>query len=191
MTLDFDFESVKLSSTFAAGIMVEKLVTTIPVRKPKSGLEFFRVRDDPEWTFSMYLLDLKEGEEEKYIVTPQLISEVMDTGKLKPVMIYTMMTHTHKVFFLSDIPLPDADGKDNEYNRSRREAYGIAKEKWVKIQANMSLGAYEIFLAKGELPEPVWPDEPKTMKDAFQIAFKNKIIDSIDHLVLKQLRGEL
>ena len=191
MTLDFDFDSVKLSPSFEAATLVEKLITTIPIRKPKSGLEFFRVRDDPEWTFKTYLLDLKDGEDEKYIVVPQLIPEVLDTGRLKPVMLYTLMTHTHKVFFLSDIPLQDADGKDNEYNRSRREAYEMAKEKWVKIQANMPLGAYEIFRAKGELPDPVWPDEPKTMKEALKIAFKNKIIDSIDHPVLKQLRGEL
>lgn len=191
MPSDFDFDSVKLSPTFEAATLVEKLITTIPIRKPKSGLEFFRVRDDPEWIFKTYLLDLKDGEDEKYIVAPQLIPEVLDTGRLKPVLLYTLMTHTHKVFFLSDIPLQDADGKDNEYNRSRREAYEIAKEKWVKIQANMPLGAYEIFRARGELPDPVWPDEPGTMKDALKIAFKNKIIDSIDHPVLKQLRGEL
>lgn len=188
---EFDFDSIKLSPTFAAGLMVEKLITTIPVRKPKSGLEFFRVRDDPEWTFSMHLLDLKEGEEEKYVVSPHLISEVSETGRLKPVTIYTLMTHTHKVFFLSDIPHADADGKDNGYNRSRREAYELAKTKWVKIQANMALGAYDVILAKGELPEPTWPEEPATIKDALKIAFKNKIIDSTDHPVLKQLRGEI
>ena len=31
-------------------------------------------------------------------------------------------------------------------------------EKWVRVTANMSLGAYEIFEASGDLPEPVWPD---------------------------------
>lgn len=188
---DFDFDSVRLSPTFEAAALVEQLITVIPVRKPKSGLEFFRVRDDPEWTFNTLLLDLKEGEDEKYIVALSLIPEVLDTGKLKPVTIYTLITHTHKVFFLSDVPLPDPDGKDNDYNRSRREAYDMAKTKWIKIQADKALGAYRIFKAKGELPEPFWPEEPKTMKDALKIAFKNKIIDSIDHPILKQLRGEL
>ncbi len=188
--MDFDFDSVKLSPTFVAGMMVEKLITTIPIRKP-NAYEFFRIRDDSEWTFSLYLLDLNEGDEEKYIVAPELISDVMDIGRLKPVMIYTLITHTHKIFFLSDVPLPDQDGKDNGYNRTRRESYAIGTKKWVRIKANKALGAYEISLAKGELPEPKWPKEPKTIKDALNIAFKNKIIDSIDHPVLKQLRGEL
>lgn len=38
--MDFDFDSVKLSPTFAAGMIVEKLITTIPIRKP-NAYEFF------------------------------------------------------------------------------------------------------------------------------------------------------
>lgn len=95
--MDFDFDSIKLSPTFAAGTMVEKLITTIPIRKPNSD-EFLRVRDDPEWTFSMYVLYLNDGEEEKYIVAKELISEVMDIGKLRPVMIHTLITHTTRYF---------------------------------------------------------------------------------------------
>ena len=188
--MDFDFDSIKLSPTFAAGIRVEKLITTIPVRKPNAD-EFYRVRDDPEWTFSMYLLYLHDGEEEKYIVAKELISEVMSIGKLRPVMIHALITHTHKVFFLSDIPLPDPDGKENEYHRTRREAYAIATKKWVKIKANKPLAAYEIFTAKGKLSEPVWPQEPKTIIDTLKISFKDRVIDAIDPPVLKQLRGEL
>jgi hypothetical protein len=187
----FDFNKLKLPSTFEQGITTKKLVTTIPVRKPKSGLEFFRIRPELDWTFPAYLLDLKEGEEEKYMVIPELLEEVFSTGKLKPVKIYTGITFTGQVFFLSDIPLPDPDGKDNEYNRSRRLAYDLATTKWVKIQANMSLGAYDVIEAKSQLPEPVWPEEPTSMINALEIAFKDKLIDSYDHPVLKRLRGEL
>ncbi len=54
----------------------------------------------------------------------------------------------------------------------------------------MSLGAYRIFEATGELPEPEWPVE--NMRDLLEIAFKGgRLIDSIDHPVLKRLRGEV
>lgn len=76
------------------------------------------------------------------------------------------------------------DTTELEGNRTQLE------QKNVRIKANKALGAYEISLAKGELPEPKWPKEPKTIKDALKIAFKDRIIDSIDHPVLKQLRGE-
>lgn len=189
--MPFNFEDLRLPPTFERGTMAKKLMTTIPVRKPRSGLDFFRIRSENEWTFLTYLLDLKEGEEEKYLVVPILVDEVLSTGKLKPVMIYTGITYSGQVLFLSDIPLPDLDGKENEYNRSRRVAYEIAKTKWVKIQANKTLGAYETIKAVSELPEPVWPEEPESIEKALEIAFKGKIIDSSDHPVLKRLRGEL
>jgi hypothetical protein len=69
-----------------------------------------------------------------------LVPKIISTGKLKPVTIYTGITFTGQVLFLSDIPFPDMDGKDNEYNRSRRIAYDIAESKWIKIQANKALG---------------------------------------------------
>jgi len=189
--MEFDFNALRLPPTFEQGVTVKKLVTTVPIRKPKSGLEFFRIRPESEWVFRCFLLDLKEGEEEKYLINPAITPEVFSTGRLKPVTIYTGITFTGQVFFLSDIPLPDTDGKDNEYNRSRRVAYDLAETKWVKIQANKALGAYDIIEAVSKLPEPVWPEDPATMEKALEIAFKNNFIDSNEHPVLKRLRGEL
>ena len=55
------------------------------------------------------------------------------------------------------------------------------------MQANMALGAYEIFAAEQHLSEPEWPE--LSMNELLEIAFKNKIINRPDHLVLLQLRG--
>ena len=189
--MGFDFSRLRLPPTFEQGITTKKLVTTIPVRKPRSGLDFFRIRPESEWTFQTYLLDLKEDEEEKYLIDPDLVPKIISTGKLKPVTIYTGITFTGQVLFLSDIPFPDMDGKDNEYNRSRRIAYDIAESKWIKIQANKALGSYDITEAVSELPEPRWPEEPETMEKAIKVAFKNNLIEASDHPVLKRLRGEL
>ena len=51
----------------------------------------------------------------------------------------------------------------------------------------MGLGAYEIFEAMGKLPEPNWPDEG--FNELLEIAFKNRIINSPDHIVIQQLAG--
>jgi hypothetical protein len=189
--MSFDINSLRLPTTFEQGIITKKLVNTIPIRKPRPGLDFFRIRPEPEWTFQTFLLDLKEGEEEKYLVHPELVSEVIVTGKLKPVTIFTGITFTGQVLFLSDIPHPDIDGKDNGYNRSRRIAYEIAKFKWIKIQTNKALGSYDIMEAVSDFPEPVWPEDPATMNITLEIAFKHNLIESYDHPVLKRLRGEL
>jgi hypothetical protein len=55
------------------------------------------------------------------------------------------------------------------------------------VAANMSLGAYDVFEAMGELPEPEWPDI--SFNELITIAFKGRIIDSPDHPVLKRLKG--
>lgn len=76
-----------------------------------------------------------------------------------------------------------------QWNRSALEAANIAQTHWVRVAANMSLGAYEVFEATGDLPEPEWPSQD--FAELLRIAFKGKYIDSPDHAVLKRLRGEV
>jgi len=69
------------------------------------------------------------------------------------------------------------------------EAAQLATNRWVRVTANLGLGAYEIFEASAALPEPVWPDISFTQ--LLSIAFRDRFINSPDHPVLKRLRGEL
>ena len=59
--------------------------------------------------------------------------------------------------------------------------------KWVRIKANMSLGAYEIFSAESVMQDPTWPELP--FNELLRIAFRDRIISSADHPVVKRLRG--
>ena len=64
----------------------------------------------------------------------------------------------------------------------------MAQEGWVRIGANRSLGAYEIFQATSNVSDPEWPEQP--FSELIRIAFKNQFIDSIDHPVIRDLLGE-
>ena len=64
-----------------------------------------------------------------------------------------------------------------------------AETNWVRVQADMSLGAYDASAASGELGEPLWPTE--TLGQLLKIAFKESFIEDFDHPVLRKLRGEL
>ena len=55
------------------------------------------------------------------------------------------------------------------------------------MTANMSLGAYEIFEATGDLPEPTWPE--LSVAEILKIAFRDRIVDNGDHPVVQRLRG--
>jgi hypothetical protein len=53
----------------------------------------------------------------------------------------------------------------------------------------MALGAYDVFQANGDLPDPEWPIE--SLRELLRVGFKDRYIDNKDHLVLRKLRGEM
>ena len=67
------------------------------------------------------------------------------------------------------------------------QAADLARSSWLRIKADMALGGYQIHLAEGTLPDPVWPD--KTFQQLLTIAFRNRIIDGSDHPIIRKHRG--
>jgi hypothetical protein len=52
----------------------------------------------------------------------------------------------------------------------------------------MALGAYAMFEASSAIPDPIWPEA--TFKDLLKIGFRDRLVDGLDHPVIKRLRGE-
>ena len=184
-TLDpFAPENLRLSQDFNLTISVKKKLMTVPARKPNRQ-DFVRVHPDNAFHLETVVLELKE-ERETYLVDKALWPEL--PGDVIPKSLFTAINR-QGVVFIWPIRLPQEDGRQDEWNRSALEAALIAKEKWIRLAANMSLGAYEVFEATGTLPEPKWPEI--SFRELLEIAFKANYIDSLDHPVLKRLRGEL
>jgi hypothetical protein len=53
----------------------------------------------------------------------------------------------------------------------------------------MHVGAYDVFEAQGELPEPEWPEYDIGV--LVEVAFRGKIINSLDHPVVQSLLGQI
>ena len=49
----------------------------------------------------------------------------------------------------------------------------------------MNLGAYEIFEAVSKLPDPDWP--PLDFWQVIKIGFRDRLVDRLDHPVIKRL----
>ena len=179
----FDLESLRVSQDFVKDSGVKKLLTTVPVRKPNRQ-DFVRVHHDSSYVLDTMLLNLKE-ERETYLVAPSFRDEIPQ--ELTHTRL-ALATNRQKVLFLWQLRLPGSSGKTDAWSMSALEAYEEAKKNWVRISANMSLGAYEIYEALGNLSDPEWPDE--SMDEIVRIAFRNSFIDSYDHPVLRRLRGE-
>jgi hypothetical protein len=182
----FDPASLRLSQDFSAQLGVKKALLTIPVRKPDKAW-FVRVHPSGDYRLDTAVVELKE-EREIYLVNPDLRHELAAEATFSPRTLFTA-ANRQGVLFIWPVRLPGPDGKLDDWSRSALEAAMRAQTKWVRVQANMSLGAYDVYEAQARLPEPEWPD--KTLKELLRIAFKDKYIDRLDHPVLRKLRGEV
>ena len=176
-------ENLRLSQSFTETVGVKKLLTTIPVRKP-SPQDFVRVRPGPEYRENFPIVDLKDDREE-YIVTAGLVPELVGEYVTKTLF---LATNRQGTLFFWPVRLPGSDGKDLDWWRSGREAAELAMQGWVRVKANMNLGAYDIFQAESVISEPEWPE--LGYWELIKIAFRDHLITTTDHPVIKRLRGQ-
>ena len=182
----FDPERLRLSQDFGANLGVKKVIVTIPVRKP-SKEQWVRTHPEEAYQLQTGVVELKE-EREVYLVEPALWPALSAESTFSPRLLLTTMTR-QGVLFLWPIRLPDTSGKVDSWNRSALDAAQLAMKHWVRVVANMSLGGYDVNESSVELPEPEWPD--LSFRDILEIAFKDYVIETLEHPVLRRLRGEL
>jgi hypothetical protein len=178
----FDLNNLRLSQSFAETAGVKKLLKTVPVHKP-SPQDFVRVHPSHDYRMNAPVIELKD-EREEYIVTKELVPELV--GEFVSKTLFTAVNR-QGVTFLWPVRLPDPDGKEMEWWRSMREAAELAITKWTRVRANKHLGAYEMFVAESAMSEPIWPEVG--FQELVRLAFRDRLITSLDHPVIKRLRG--
>jgi hypothetical protein len=164
-----DLSKLRLDQNFADTVGVKKLLRTVPIKKP--GPQDF-VRVHPELRLvSAALVELKE-DREIYLVLPELAPEL--PGEFYTATLHLAMTR-QGVVFLWPTRGPGPDGRYLEWWRSATEAAELAKSHFIRLKANMALGAYEIFVAANQnIPEPVWPTE------SFEEIVKDRVPRQVD-----------
>jgi hypothetical protein len=177
----FDLDRLALPQSFAEAIGVRKLLTHVPVGKP-GNQDWSRVHPNPEFQRNLPVLILRT-EREMYLVTPEMLVEL--AGECVGVTMYTAIS-SQGVLRLWPVRLPGPDGKDLAWWSTEREAAELAKKQWVRIKANMALGANDIDLS-AMTAEPRWPTA--TFQEVIEIAFAGRLIDNVEHIVVKRLRG--
>jgi hypothetical protein len=181
----FDPAALRLDQSFADAVGVKKHLMTVPVRKPNRQ-DFVRVHPDPAYRLTpAAIIEVKE-DREVYLVTPNMAQDL--PGEFAAATLFTAINR-QGVLHLWPGKLPGPDGKHNEWHRSAAEAAELAMKRWLRLTANMSLGAYEVFEATGDLPEPEWPNIPFT--EILKIAFRDRIVDRADHPLVQRLRGQV
>jgi hypothetical protein len=178
----FNLSTLCLSQDFIETAGVKKLLKTVPVRKPNPQ-DFVRVHPHLDYRHNFLCVELKE-DRELFLVRPEIASSLVGETVMK-----TIFTAVNRqgVMFLWPVTIPPPGGKDLEWWRSMRVAAELAISKWIRVKANMSLGAYEIFEAEGKIDDPKFGDIP--YQELLRIGCRDRMIDRIDHPVINRLRG--
>jgi hypothetical protein len=174
--------SLRIDQSYMSdAVGVKKPLMTVPVRKPAKS-DFFRVH--PEHMLDCYVIELK-AEREHYFVLPSIAPILAEF--VEPVRLRYCVTRAGTAF-LWPVKLPREDRRADAWRQSAAEAATLAETKWLRLSADMHLGAYQPHVATGDLGEPKWPEEPWAI--VVKIALRDRKIDSEDHAVLRELLGQ-
>jgi len=177
------FERVRLDQDYLDDSDVQQILSTVVIRKPNKD-EFFRVHSDPNRNFFAGTLKLNT-EREIYVCDPDVIPSIKEDVIAKS---FVQCINTASVTFLWPLKLPSNDGRAlDQWSRSALNAASLAKDKWIKMRSDFSAGGYFAFQAKGDLPDPEWPEE--TFEEILEIAFRDCYIDNVDHHIIRKLKG--
>jgi len=181
-------DDLRVTQDYAGLAPTRKILTVVPLKKPGKQ-QFVRVHPSDEWSLApVAILELKDDKDrESYLVMPCLQEALAEEVSMKA--LFTAITRNGDVF-IWPVKLPGPDGRTDTWSLSALRAVQAAKEHWVRVSSNMGAKHYEVRVAEAAIPDPQWPDDC-TFEDLVNIAFKDKVIDSLDHPVVRRLRGTI
>lgn len=180
----FDPASLRLGADYSEGLGVRKVISTIPNRKPNKS-EWFRVRPGEEWRLQTAVLELEKGvERSTYLVAPSLWPDL--SGEITPALLLTCVNRAGDLF-LWRVKLPGADGRSNTWTDSALQIAKAAEDNWARMVSDTANGIYTHYEPSTDLPDPRWPSI--SFREIIRIAFRDRMIESLDHPIIRELRG--
>lgn len=160
---------------------VTKVVTTVTIGKP-NGQTFFRVHH--EWKAVYRVFEKKQDyKSEFFIVDTNAVPEL--ASEAPPRLIVPLITRDGSLY-VWPLRIGTAEKEADLAARSAYAAMQEAQSSWVRLKWKGR--EFECFVAKGELPQPEWPDI--TFDEILDLAFAGRVIESANHPVVKALNGE-
>ena len=185
----FDPDTMRLSQATLKS-SAKKLISNYTIRKTPRRGSFFRVHPDPAYQHITYVyLEKDEAglDKDTYLITPRFAEQLDDEYKnvMQSTILYLAKERHAEKAFVWRVGIPLDGTKDNQFWSSAREKADIAKTQWIRIATG--IGCYDHYEPKGAIPEPVWPEIP--FGEILRLAFKNRVIDSMDHPIMQALAG--
>jgi len=89
--------------------------------------------------------------------------------------------------FFWKVGMPDPNGRSQPWVDSMMDAVNLAQTKWVRVAWSMSTRGYELTEAEIKA-DPKWPVE--SLSDLLNIAFRGRVVSTMEHPILRTLRGQ-
>jgi hypothetical protein len=160
------------------------VLATVRCRRP-TKTEWFQVRAGDEWQLQTNVLVMERGfDKEVYLVAPELWVDL--ESELTPALLLACINRSGGPFVWW-IRLPGPDGRINSWTQSALAIAHAAESNWCRMVADKASGQYQLLQPEALLPPALWPDMP--FARLLGLAFKHRQIDSLDHAVLRELRG--
>ena len=180
-----NLDRLRLSQDFEVNANVRTVLSSIPVRKPGKQ-EFVRVRSGSEWRVDVHCL-IDDETRENYLVTPEFAGFIPEFAKATR--LFLAISRNSPVPFFWPCRIPGHDTYANRWHESAIAAASLAEERWVRISADLTAGAYISHVAMSELGPAQWPED-LDISELMRLAFRDRLINSNDHIFLQRLRGE-
>jgi hypothetical protein len=181
---DFDLDRLRLSQDYVSKISVRRHMLNLPVKKPDKQA-WIRVHRDEAYRLQTNVIELKGERNETYLVDPALWEEL--SRELTPRLLVLAITR-QMTPFIWPLRLSRGDGRPDAWSESALDACRTAQEEWVRVVANMDLGAYDVIRTGNVLAEPEWPTQ--SFKDLLRLGFHGRYIVTLDHPIVRKLRGQ-
>lgn len=169
-------DALKIDQDYSQKVPVKKILTTVPIRKPDKQ-SFVMVH--PDYNIQVGLIEIKQRSE-TYLVLPSLFDDLYK--EIVRYILFLSITRNNDPF-LWPVVFPS----DNSWHKSLLEAVEQAKTQWVRVITNHSISGYDVLSPLDKLSDPVWPE--MSFNDILRKAFDGRIIDTLEHPIVKELRG--
>ncbi len=165
----------------AAGDFRTTEVPGVPRLKRPPNTQFFRTRKGH--CGNIYTLETDyDGERTVYLVPPPIAEQLPEEAAIKPKRAVVCVTREGG----QHLWLISLGGTDT-WTQSAIKATELAENQWVRATSSRSLGEYRCVTAEGIDEQPKWPKE--SFIDILSRAFDGRVIDTLNHAIIRQLKG--
>jgi hypothetical protein len=168
-------------------ISVRRDHQVITVGKPPAQA-FFRAQavELKDWTFPVIVDKSANGGKAFYMIGPKMREALSRNADAALVHLIPCVTKAETPFLWA-VTVPAMAGGNAAWYEGSIAAFGLAREKWIRLSWNPQSGAYDPLIAEESSSLPRFPEWDQS--EWLRRAFRDRLINGDDHPILKKLRG--